>query len=169
MHTLHVMVVVSTGSAGTCIRAAHDPSNNRRRNLATAYNRSTRSTPMLIHTPGDAFNTLYRQYFERGIRYCFPDVRLQRSAAAAPPAAQLSVTPRPDGAVDLTWLGAVWRMEHAGRALTANETKLLWSIARVLSLRYKTLIDSAAAAERIDMFRGVPEDRFVSAYLNGAP
>jgi hypothetical protein len=39
----------------------------------------------------------------------------------------------------------------------------------VLSLRYQMLVDSAVAAERIDMFRGLPEDRFVSAYLDPAP
>jgi hypothetical protein len=159
---------LTAGSAGKCPRQ-RTIVNKSRRNWTTAYNLSTLSTPMLIHTPGDAFNTLYRQYLERGIRYCFPGASLQRSAGAATQVAQLSVTPRPDGAVDLTWLGATWRMDRAGRALTANETKLLWSIARVLSLRYKTLIDSAAAVERIDMFRGVPEDRFVSAYLDAAP
>ena len=60
-------------------------------------------------------------------------------------------------------------MDRGGRELTANETKLLRSIARVLSLRYQMLVDLIAAAERIDMFRGLPEDRFVSAYLDPAP
>jgi len=124
---------------------------------------------MPTQSPPGAFDALYREFLERGIRYCFPGVNLQRSTSDASPVAQLSVTPRPDGAVDLTWLGAGWRMDRGGRELTANETKLLRSIARVLSLRYQMLIDSAVGAERIDMFRGLPEDRYVSAYLDPAP
>jgi hypothetical protein len=124
---------------------------------------------MTIHSTRGAFDALYRELLERGIRYCFPGVDLQRSASDATPVAQLSVTPRADGAVDLTWLGVAWRMDRGGRELTANETKLLRSIARVLSLRYQMLVDSAVAAERIDLFRGLPEDRFVSAYLDPAP
>jgi hypothetical protein len=124
---------------------------------------------MPIHSPRGAFDALYREFLERGIRYFFSGVDLQRSASDATPVAQLSVTPRSDGAVDLTWLGIAWRMDRDGRELTANETKLLRSIARVLSLRYEMLVDSAVAAARIDLFRGLPEDRFVSAYLDPAP
>jgi hypothetical protein len=122
-----------------------------------------------IHSPRGAFDALYREFLERGIRYFFPGVDLQRSASDATPIAQLSVTPRADGAVDLRWLGIAWRMDRDGRELTANETKLLRSIGRVLSLRYEMLVDAAVAAERIDLFRGLPEDRFVSAYLDPAP
>jgi hypothetical protein len=124
---------------------------------------------MPIQSPRRAFDALSREFLERGIRSCFPGVDLQRLASDAAPVAQLSVTPRPDGALDLTWLGAAWRMDRGGRELTENEAKLLRSIARVLSLRYEMLVDSALAAERIDMFRGLPEDRFVSAYLEPAP
>src|SRR5580704_13202040 len=60
---------------------------------------------MPIHPPRGAFDALYREFLERGIRYCFPGVDLQRSASGATQVAQLSVTPRADGAVDLTWLG----------------------------------------------------------------
>jgi hypothetical protein len=124
---------------------------------------------MPINSPRGAFDALYLEFLERGIRYCFPGVALQRLSSQATQVAQFSVTPRPDGAVDLTWLGSAWRIDRNGRELTANETKLLRSIARVLSVRYQMLIDSAVAAERMDMFRGLPEDRFVSAYLDPAP
>jgi hypothetical protein len=124
---------------------------------------------MSTHAPRDAFGALYREFLERGIRYFFPGVRLQHLASTATPADHVSVTVRPDGTVDLAWLDTTWRLDRGGRAFTANEVKLLRSIARVLSLRYQMLVDSAVAAERIDMFRGLPEDRFVSAYLDPAP
>jgi hypothetical protein len=124
---------------------------------------------MSIHSHPGAFESLYREFIERGIRYCFPGVDLQRSASGTNPVAQLSVTERPDGAIEITWFDSTWRIDRAGREFTANEIKLLRSIARVLSLRYRMLIDSDMAAERIAMFRGLPEDRFVSAYLDPAP
>jgi hypothetical protein len=49
---------------------------------------------MPVHSPRGAFDALYREFLERGIRYCFPGVDLQRSASDATPVAQLSVTPR---------------------------------------------------------------------------
>jgi hypothetical protein len=125
--------------------------------------------PTWIPSPHGAFDAIYREFLERGIRSFFPGVGLQRSLSEAPPVAQLTVTPRPDGVVDLTWLGSAWRLDRGGREFTANETRLLRSIVGVLSLRYQLLIDSAVAAERIDMFRGLAEDRFVSAYLDPAP
>jgi hypothetical protein len=39
----------------------------------------------------------------------------------------------------------------------------------VLSARYHALLESAGAAERLDLFRGLIEDRFVSAYLDPMP
>jgi hypothetical protein len=132
----------------------------------SAYNSAA---AMSVHSPRGAFESLYREFIERGIRYCFPGVDVQRSASDANTVAQLSVTPRPDGAIDLAGFGAAWRIVRDGREFTEHETKLLRSIARVLSLRYQTLIDPDVAAERIAMFGGLPEDRFVSAYLDPAP
>jgi hypothetical protein len=136
---------------------------------ANVNGRYNRSMPMSIHSSREAFDALFREFIERGIRYCFPGVDLQRSASDANAGGHPSVTARPDGAMDLTWLGTAWRIDRDGRVLTANETKLLRSITRVLSLRYQMLIEASVAAERIGMFRGLPEDRFVSAYLDPAP
>jgi hypothetical protein len=124
---------------------------------------------MSVRAPRDGFGALYREFLERGIRYFFPDARLRHSASEAMSAAQIAVTSRPDGTVDLAWLDTAWRIDCGDRELTVNEIKLLRSIALVLSLRYQMLVDSAVAAQRIDMFRGLPEDRFVSAYLDPAP
>ena len=72
---------------------------------------------MPINSPRGAFDALYVEFLERGIRYCFPGVNLQRSASEASASEatrveQFSVTPRPDGAVDLTWLDTAWRMDR---------------------------------------------------------
>jgi len=115
-----------------------------------------------------ALDALYREFFERGVRYCLPTAVLTRTGPYHPAVAQLTTSG--DGQrLDLAWLGGAYLLEQPGRALTDNETKLLVSIGRVLSARYRLLLDSTLAAERLDLFRGLPEDRFVSAYLDPSP
>ena len=124
---------------------------------------------MATETPRGALDALYREVFERGVRYCLPSATLHRTGAVEPSASHLTITPRDDGAVDLEWLGVAYRLDQPDHSPTDNEGKLLRSIGRVLSARYRALLDSAVAAEGIDLFRGLPEDRFVSAYLDPAP
>jgi hypothetical protein len=114
-------------------------------------------------------DTLYREMFERGVKYCLDAARLTRAGSVSPSVARLVSSSRDDGGVDLTWLGSAYRLDHPDRALTANETRLLRTIGRVLSARYHALLESAGAAERLDLFRGLIEDRFVSAYLDPMP
>src|SRR5262249_23299788 len=94
---------------------------------------------------------------------------LTRVGDAASAVADLTIELREDGAIDLAWLGAAYRLQNPGRAFTDNETKLLRSIGRVLATRYRLVLDAALAARRIQLVRGLPEDRFVSAYLDPAP
>jgi hypothetical protein len=94
---------------------------------------------------------------------------LVRTGSVEPPVARLATTRRDEGSVEITWLGDAYRLEHSNRGFTEAEIKLLSSIGSVLSLRYRVLIDSAVAVERLDLFRGLPEDRFVSAYLDPSP
>jgi len=91
-------------------------------------------------------DTLYREMFERGVKYCLPAGRLTRSGSASPSVARLVLSSRDDGGADLTWLGSAYRLEHPDRALTGNETRLLRTIGRVLSARYHALLESAGAA-----------------------
>jgi DNA integrity scanning protein DisA with diadenylate cyclase activity len=124
---------------------------------------------MPADTSRGALDALYRESFERGVRYCLPAAVLTRTGSVDHAVAQLTTSPREGGQVDLAWLGGTYRLEQPGRALTDNETKLLRSIGRVLSTRYRIFLDSTLAAERLDLFRGLPEDRFVSAYLDPSP
>jgi len=120
-------------------------------------------------TPRGPIEALSREVFERGVRYCLPSAELARSGSVDPPNASLTVTQRDDGSIDLTWLGGAYRLRQPGRPLTEAELKLLGSIGRVISSRHRVLVDSVVAAERLDLLRGLPEDRYVSAYLDPAP
>jgi hypothetical protein len=124
-------------------------------------------TTMAADTPRGALDALYRELFERGVRYCLPAAGLTRTGDA-PASTQLTVATRDDGALDLGWLGAAYNLDPQGRPFTEQELRLLRSIGRVLSTRYH-ILDSGRAAERLDVFRGLPEDRFVSAFLDPTP
>ncbi len=127
------------------------------------------ASAMTSTTPRGALDALYREVFERGVGYCLPDVELRRTGLVEPPAARLTIATLDNGVVRLSWLGVSYELRHPDRGLTESETRLLHSIGRVLTARYRVLLDSAIAAEGLDLFRGVPEDRFVSAALDPGP
>ena len=58
---------------------------------------------------------------------------------------------------------------HASSKFSDHERRLLRSIGMVLSARYQMLTNQALAAQSFQIFRGLPEDRFVSAFLDPAP
>jgi hypothetical protein len=124
---------------------------------------------MITDTPRGALDALYREIFDRGVRYCLPSAVLEWTGSVEPATAQLTLSSQRDRRLALEWLGGTYALEQPGRSLTDNEIKLLRSIGLVLSARYRMFLDSSRAAERLDLFRGLPEDRFVSAYLDPSP
>src|SRR5262245_44445744 len=124
------------------------------------------SSVMATNAPPGALDVLLREFFQRGVRYCVPAAKLTRIGSSEPAIAQLTVTPRDAGTLELSWLGGAYLLELQGRAPTVNEVKLLHSIGRVLSARHRVLLDGSVTAERLDLFRGFLEDRFVSGYLD---
>jgi hypothetical protein len=55
------------------------------------------------------------------------------------------------------------------RPFTDDERKLIYAIGRVLTARYQALFNPDIAARNFHLFRGLPEDRYVSAFLDPAP
>lgn len=56
-----------------------------------------------------------------------------------------------------------------GRPFTPDEVRFARAIVSVLEARYRASFDPALMAERLDMFRGVIEDRYVGAFLEDVP
>lgn len=54
-------------------------------------------------------------------------------------------------------------------AFSDAELKLLTSIGAVLGSRYQMIVDTTRVEQRFELFRGLAEDRYVSAYIDGAP
>ncbi|HEX3035604.1 MAG TPA: hypothetical protein VHT73_10820 [Thermodesulfobacteriota bacterium] len=71
-----------------------------------------------------------------------------------------------DGVLELEWLGFRYSLSNQGRPFTENEERLLKGIGNVLSTRYQILFNADLAARNFHLFSGLPEDRYVSAFLD---
>jgi hypothetical protein len=109
---------------------------------------------------------LYRELLERGVHYFVPQSEWgarEPFVAALPD--RLRIEEKPDG-VCFEWLG--YRRVLRG-LFTESQLRMLRRIGNVLQARYDLLMDSARAVENFHLFRGLPEDRYVSAYLDPGP
>jgi hypothetical protein len=68
----------------------------------------------------------------------------------------------------LNWLGSRYSLAR-DEPFSEAELKLLTNIGAVLDSRYRMIVDAARVEQRFELFRGLPEDRYVSAYIDGAP
>jgi hypothetical protein len=65
------------------------------------------------------------------------------------------------------WLGNRYALTNE-RPFSDHEKTMLRSIGKFLSRRYRVLFDSEVAAQNLAIFAGLPEDRYVSAFLDGS-
>jgi hypothetical protein len=115
--------------------------------------------------PAGTVRALYRELLEEGVRYFFPGARLEalgRSDSSDLHARCLVVD---RGALRLEWMGTKYLFHSEHERILPYEEALLKSIARVLSARYLLLFGSTLKAASLNIFRGLPEDRYVSAFL----
>ena len=112
-------------------------------------------------------DALYREFLARGVEYFFPTTRLEVIAPAATSGSAPSGR-RGDDPIEFEWLGFHYRVSSDERPFSSEQTRLLQSIRQVLGARFDILFDAAVAAQSLHLFRGLPEDRFVSAFLDSA-
>ena len=114
-------------------------------------------------------NRLYEEFFERGLQYFFPFATFHPLGAAPP---------GPTETVEGNAATAVVRASLAGRALcasttlspfTAHDVRMLDSVRAVLTARYHMLRDAVRHGLNVERFWGLPEDRYVSAFLDRQP
>ena len=113
---------------------------------------------------------LYGELLEGGIRYFLPDSEwMPRVARESSDPGLLRFEEAP-GRLALDWLGERHELVNPGQRLfTEEQVRMVRRIGDVLQARYRLLTDGARAVENFHLFRGLPEDRYVSAYLNPAP
>ena len=114
-------------------------------------------------------DALYANLLERGIQYFLPSVRLESLGPSESHSHVIQYEKGPDGLAAIEWLGVRHALIRDGRELTGDEKKLLKSVGSVLSARYRFLFDRELASQTLELFRGVPEDRYVSAFLDPYP
>ncbi len=111
---------------------------------------------------------LYSDLLENGIRYFFPGATLEKVSLGAERMPGLLGAVPSGGQVEFEWLGNGYSLSASSK-LSDHERRLLRSIGMVLSARYQLLTHEALAAQSFQLFRGLPEDRFVSAFLDPTP
>jgi hypothetical protein len=118
----------------------------------------------------DVVHALYRQFFERGVRYFFPDAVLLTGATGPEVKPSLLIHGRTDGGVNLEWMGTRYHLESVeGRPFSEDQLRLLGAIGSVHSVRYRSIFSSVSATSSVALFEGLPEDRYISAFLDHTP
>lgn len=110
-------------------------------------------------------DALYGELLDNGIRYFFPDFRLEPVSRTASQGFEI-VYDVNQPQLGLQWLGQKYTVLGIGDPLTNQELQLISSIGRVLSARYIALSNTTLAARAFQLFRGLPEDRYVSSFLD---
>lgn len=73
-------------------------------------------------------------------------------------------------AIIVNWFGFRHTLRvPPGRPFTPDEVRFARAILSVLDARYRAIFDPALMAERLDLFRGAIEDRYVGAFLDDVP
>ena len=113
----------------------------------------------------DVLHVLYHEFFERGLRYFLPAARIEFTAAEISHTT-LDLVTRTDGKLALSWFGREYVTEHPRGGFTDSEMRVMVAVGNVLAARFRSFINTTTAAATLALFRGLPEDRFISAFLD---
>lgn len=113
----------------------------------------------------NVFHVLYNEFFERGLRYFLPAVRIEIKGTSISHTT-LDLVSRTDGKLALSWFGQEYLVEHPRGTFTENEIRVIVSVGSVLAARYRSFFNTTTAAATLALFRGLPEDRYISAFLD---
>ena len=111
---------------------------------------------------------LYGKLVESGIGYFFPSAKFDLLEPHPDPG-EHRMTQVSDGtSLILNWLGSRYSLAR-DEPFSDAELKLLTGIGAVLDSRYRMIVDSSRIEQRFDLFRGLAEDRYVSAHIDALP
>ena len=113
----------------------------------------------------NVFHVLYNEFFERGIRYFLPTARIEVKGTPIT-VTSLDIVSRTDGKLVLSWFGQEYVVEHPRGSFTENEIRVIVAVGSVLAARFRSFFNTTTAAATLALFRGLPEDRYISAFLD---
>ena len=119
------------------------------------------------HTPFQ-INRLYEDFFERGLKYFFPFATLKPIGSDVEVNGEVIDGNAETSVLSLTALGSRYAFRN-NVAFTEYGLRMLESVSAVLNARYRMLRDADRNGVDVERFGGLPEDRYVSAFLDPRP
>src|SRR6267143_79635 len=111
---------------------------------------------------------LYGKLVEGGISYFFPSAKFDWLGPDPDPGEHRIARTSGGTSLVLNWLGSRYSLTR-NEPFSDAELKLLTGVDAVLDSRYRMIVDATRVEQRFELFRGLPEDRYVSAYIDGTP
>lgn len=115
---------------------------------------------------------LYDSMLQRALQQFFSRAALETEVVEAQAgSSEMAIEPTGDAsAIVVTWFEFRHTLRVAPeRPFTRDEVRFARAIVSVLDARYRAIFDPALMAERLDLFRGAVEDRYVGAFLDDVP
>jgi hypothetical protein len=113
-------------------------------------------------------DTIFRQLLEQGLAYFMPSAEVEVLNTQANTDPVITSHASPPSVIEFDWLGYRYSVKTRHGGFTDGQVRMVKSIGRVLSIRYQLAFHPVLAAESAHMFRGLPEDRYVSAFLDSS-
>jgi hypothetical protein len=110
-------------------------------------------------------NRLYEEFFERGLQYFFPFATFTPLGSDPHGHTDALAGHAEPAVLRLPWLGAQYAV-HNHVPFTAHDMRMLDSVRAVLTARYHMLRNADRTGLDVERFWGLPEDRYVSAFLD---
>jgi hypothetical protein len=113
-------------------------------------------------------DTVFRQLLKQGLEHFMPTAQVELLSPVLYTDDLVVACPdSPRDAIEFDWLGYRYRVNQQGD-FTDDQIRMIRSVGRVLSIRYRLAFHPVLAAESAHLFRGLPEDRYVSAFLDSS-
>ena len=111
---------------------------------------------------------LYDSLLQSALRQFFERATLDAEPTAGATDGRLAIEPSANPfALIIRWFGTRYTVRVPGRwAFTAHEVRLAQAIGAVLAARYRAIQNPRIIGERVDLFSGAIEDRYVGAFLD---
>ena len=113
-------------------------------------------------------NRLYQELLERGLKYFFPFATFKPIGSTAGVNDDIVDGNAETTVLSLTTFGSTYAF-HNNVAFTEYGLRMVESVSAVLNARYRMLRDADRNGFDVERFGGLPEDRYVSAFLDPRP